>query len=113
MNDKALLKFLYDRLHEYYGEKPNYDYMHKLKAIIDATPEDRITAINSSAIKQPSAAEALVFKRNSPAVEMLRRRAAVRTYTTTELVGMLNGKRPVPAGEPLIKEYVDLLRRAE
>ena len=41
--DKAFLMFIHDRLHYEHGEKETYDYMHKLRAIIRNTPEDKET----------------------------------------------------------------------
>jgi hypothetical protein len=43
MNDKEFLIWLHQRLKNKYGESPNVDYMHMLRAIIEATPKDRIT----------------------------------------------------------------------
>lgn len=43
MNDKAFLAWIHERLEHVHGENELFDYMHKLRAIIKATPEDRIT----------------------------------------------------------------------
>jgi hypothetical protein len=43
MNDREYLTWLHERLEHVHGESPLYDYMHKLRAIIQATPEDRET----------------------------------------------------------------------
>lgn len=43
MNDKQFLKWIHDRLKEVHGENENYDYMHKLRNIIRATPGDQET----------------------------------------------------------------------
>lgn len=43
MTDREFLKWIFDRLEYTHGENPNYDYMHKLKAIIAATSEDKVT----------------------------------------------------------------------
>lgn len=43
MNDKLFLIWIHARLEKIYGEDPLKDYMHKLRAIINATPDDRIT----------------------------------------------------------------------
>ena len=41
--DKYFLQWIHDRLTLVHGESPNMDYMHKLKAIIDATPKGKHT----------------------------------------------------------------------
>jgi hypothetical protein len=41
--DREFLSWLHTRLTVIHGEDPNYDYMHKLRAIISATPEDKDT----------------------------------------------------------------------
>ena len=38
MTDKEFLQWIYDRLIHVYKENKNYDYMHKLKEIIDKYP---------------------------------------------------------------------------
>jgi hypothetical protein len=43
MKDKLFLKWLHERLEHVHAENPLYDYMHKLRAIINATPEDKIS----------------------------------------------------------------------
>lgn len=43
MKDKEFLGWIRDRLQHVHGESKYLDYMHKLKAIVDATPEDQIT----------------------------------------------------------------------
>jgi hypothetical protein len=43
MNDKEFLMWLRDRLHFQYNEKLNVDYMLKLQAIINDTPENKLT----------------------------------------------------------------------
>jgi hypothetical protein len=43
MNDKLFLIWIHARLEKTHGEDPLKDYMHKLRAIINATPDDRIT----------------------------------------------------------------------
>ena len=43
MNDKAFLVWIHDRLKNHHGENENVDYMHRLRAIIAATPADRCT----------------------------------------------------------------------
>ncbi len=43
MKDKDFLKWLHERLHHKYGEDLNLDYMIKIQAIIDNTPDDQIT----------------------------------------------------------------------
>lgn len=37
MNDKEFLQWIYYRLAEVHSENKNYDYMHRLKEIIDTT----------------------------------------------------------------------------
>ena len=39
MNDKQFLGWIHDRLLHVYKENGYMDYMHKLRAIIEATPE--------------------------------------------------------------------------
>jgi hypothetical protein len=41
--DKEFLQWIYDRLLYVYKENPSYDYMFKLKAIIENYPKDKIT----------------------------------------------------------------------
>lgn len=43
MTDKKFLQWIHDRLHYQHGEKVDVDYMHKLRAIINSTPDDQIT----------------------------------------------------------------------
>ena len=43
MNDREFLMWLHERLTEQHGESATFDYMHKLRAIIRATPADKIT----------------------------------------------------------------------
>lgn len=43
MNDRDFLMWIHERLEHVHGENSLYDYMHKLRAIIKATPKDRIT----------------------------------------------------------------------
>ena len=43
MNDKKFLMWLHNRLVNIHGENPFSDYMHKLRAIIKSTPEDKTT----------------------------------------------------------------------
>ena len=43
MNDREFLCWLHERLEHVHGENPLMDYMHKLRAIIQATPEDKCT----------------------------------------------------------------------
>ena len=40
MEDKLFLQWLYRRLVYEHGENPDYDYMHKFRAIIETIPED-------------------------------------------------------------------------
>ena len=40
MSDKEFLTWIYHRLQYVYDENPSYDYMRKLKAIIDAMPNE-------------------------------------------------------------------------
>lgn len=43
MNDQEFLMWIHARLTEVHGEDPHVDYMHKLRAIIMTTPEDKIS----------------------------------------------------------------------
>lgn len=43
MNDKQFLIWLHARLEYLHGEKPNVDYMGKLRSIIKATPDNQLT----------------------------------------------------------------------
>lgn len=44
MSDRDFLCWIHERLEHVHGEKPIVDYMHKLRAVIEATPPDRISA---------------------------------------------------------------------
>jgi hypothetical protein len=48
MKDKLFLEWLHERLEHQHGENPMVDYMHKLRAIINTTPEDKITPNNNT-----------------------------------------------------------------
>ena len=41
--DKQFLRWIHQRLQHHHGENPWYDYMHKLRCIIDRVPEDQVT----------------------------------------------------------------------
>lgn len=43
MSDKEFLIWLHKRLTEIHGEDELMDYMHKLRAIISTTPDDKFT----------------------------------------------------------------------
>ena len=43
MKDKDFLSWVHERLVYQHNENMNVDYMHKLRAIIDATPKDQET----------------------------------------------------------------------
>lgn len=43
MKDKEYLMWLHERLEHVHGESPIVDYMHKLRAIIKATPATQET----------------------------------------------------------------------
>ncbi len=43
MKDKRFLQGIHDRLEKVHGEKREMDYMHKLRAIINAYPKDKET----------------------------------------------------------------------
>lgn len=43
MNDKEFLIWLHYRLTEVHGEKPNFDYMWKLRSIINSMSDDQLT----------------------------------------------------------------------
>ena len=45
MSDREFLMWLHARLTEVHGENELMDYMHKLRAIIAATPADRKTVV--------------------------------------------------------------------
>ena len=51
MSDKEFLQWMHDRLQHRHGEDPHFDYMHKLRAIIDSTPEDKVTPNIASCTK--------------------------------------------------------------
>ena len=40
MKDQTFLIWLHERLEMVHGENPCFDYMHKLRALIKATPKD-------------------------------------------------------------------------
>lgn len=48
MKDREFLTWIHKRLEKVHGESPNVDYMHKLRAIIRATPLDQETPNISS-----------------------------------------------------------------
>ena len=41
-NDKDFLGWIYDRLTHVHGENENYDYMHRLKKIIDTIDDEEL-----------------------------------------------------------------------
>jgi hypothetical protein len=43
MKDQEFLIWIHERLTEVHGEKPTMDFMHKLRAIIKATPPEKVT----------------------------------------------------------------------
>jgi len=43
MKDREFLIWLHERLTDVHGENSHVDYMHKLRAIIKATPKDQLT----------------------------------------------------------------------
>lgn len=43
MNDKEFLIWLHYRLTEVHGEKSSFDYMWKLRSIIESMPDDQLT----------------------------------------------------------------------
>lgn len=43
MKDREFLMWIHERLENIHGENACFDYMHKLRAIIKATPEDHLT----------------------------------------------------------------------
>jgi hypothetical protein len=43
MPDKEFLTWLRDRMVNVYGVNPHTDYIHKLNAIIESTPPDKVT----------------------------------------------------------------------
>ncbi len=44
MKDREYLIWLHRRLNNVFKEGENMDYMHKLRALIKATPKDRVTS---------------------------------------------------------------------
>lgn len=48
MTDKQFLQWIYFRLQHRHDENPNADYMHKLRAIIEATPDSQVTPNRAS-----------------------------------------------------------------
>lgn len=48
MRDQAFLAWFYCRLRFVHGEDPNVDYMHKLIALIRATPPEKVTPVTAS-----------------------------------------------------------------
>lgn len=44
MKDRDFLIRIHGRLEHVHNENPHFDYMHKLRCIIRATPEDQETA---------------------------------------------------------------------
>ena len=46
MKDKEFLIFIHNRLKYVHGENEDRDYMHKLRAVINSTPEDNETINN-------------------------------------------------------------------
>ena len=65
MNDKQFLQWIYDRLKHEHGEDYRVDYMGKLRSIIAATPEDRVTPNSISFDK-----EDMVKRLDGPWVEI-------------------------------------------
>ena len=53
MKDRDFLIWMHTRLTDVYKERPTFDYMHKLRAIIKATPAEKETpnTIVSNSIK--------------------------------------------------------------
>lgn len=43
MKDREFLMWLHERLEHVHGEEPTVDYMHKLRAVIKATPTEQLT----------------------------------------------------------------------
>ena len=43
MNDLEFMIWIHHRLTEVYGENPNVDYMHKLRAVIGSIPVDQVS----------------------------------------------------------------------
>jgi hypothetical protein len=43
MKDKDILEFIYDRLLNVHGENENYDYMHRLKSILERSDNSQST----------------------------------------------------------------------
>lgn len=49
MNDQAFLAWLHERLEYRYHENPCMDYMHRLRAIVLATPPERHSGTHGGA----------------------------------------------------------------
>ncbi|MNQ83165.1 hypothetical protein D3C85_982370 [compost metagenome] len=43
MSDRDFLIWIHTRMADVHGENQHYDYMHKLRAIIQNTPKDQVT----------------------------------------------------------------------
>lgn len=50
MKDRNFLMWIHERLVNVHGENERYDYMHKLRSIICATPKDQDTPAMSSCL---------------------------------------------------------------
>lgn len=116
MKDREFLMWLHERLEFVHGEKPTADYMHKLRAIIRATPEKletpnlnscnsiEITSIEAFADKHGLVME--VRERNKPVGDPSRYYAHFKSAEAREgkcfLIGLFgDGRTP----EEAIAEY--------
>ncbi len=52
MKDKEFLQWIHDRLQQVHDENENVDYMHKLRAVIEATDPDQLTPNVATISKQ-------------------------------------------------------------
>ena len=66
MKDKEYLQWMHDRLQYQHDENPNYDYMHKLRAIIKDYDEDKHTFNSVSVVERSGKAEYLNIVKAMP-----------------------------------------------
>ncbi len=51
MTDRDFLIWIHERLVNVHGENPLFDYMWKLRAVIESTPEDKETPTNFAKVR--------------------------------------------------------------
>ena len=66
MKDTEFLQFIHDRFQYEHNENPNFDYMHKLRAIIKAYDKDKETANVTSVVVRRSCMPELDIVRVEP-----------------------------------------------